>query len=104
MIEIKLQISEVDYASASDSILPVLLERLPLPDNAIAAAALKKIRKLPVGAAHAALKILPQKTKDELAAACVNHYREQLSEKAVSMAGQKGVSLKVDGIQVSVLD
>ncbi|MDE7245691.1 MAG: hypothetical protein K2O18_17200 [Oscillospiraceae bacterium] len=102
MIEVKVKISEVDYISAVDSILPVLLDRVDVPDNPLAAAALQKLKKLPTGAARAALKVLPQGTKDELAAACINHYRDKLSEKAVGMARKQGISLKVEDINVSV--
>ncbi len=100
MIEVKLNISEVDYASAIDLFLHALPDELP--GNPVAAAALHQIKKLPSAAARTALKVMPEDTKNALAAACVNHYSDKISKMAVEMAQKRGVPLKVDGVEAAV--
>ena len=99
MIEIKIKIDEVDYDSAVSTLIPMLLKK-QARNNPIFEV-LKKIEGLPVGAAKAALKVLPRDTKDELAVACLNNYSENISKELVKLLGKNGIRLKVQGIHVS---
>lgn len=104
MIEVKIKISEVDYSAAVDVLMPVLLDKLSSSTNPIVSLVLGKAKGLPANAAKAALDVLPQETKDELAAACLNHYSEEIAKLMTSMAMQKAIKIQVDGVEVAVED
>lgn len=104
MIEMKIKISKVDYGKAVDRLMPVLMEKVEVSGNPIASAVLGRAKGLPAGAAKAALDILPQKAKDELAVACLNHYSDELSKLMVELARQKDISVSVEGIEAAVHD
>lgn len=101
MIEVKLKISEVDYGTAVDVLMPVLLDKLSSSGNPIVQILLEKLNGMSGPAAKAALDMLPQETRDELAAACLNHYSTEISGLMVSMARQKGLRVQVEGVEVS---
>jgi len=104
MIEVKIKISDVDYSAAVDVLMPVLRDKLSVTGNPIFSLVLGKAKGLPANAAKAALDVLPQETKDELAAACLNHYSEEIAKLMASMAMQKGIKIQVDGVEVAVED
>lgn len=101
MIEVKIKISEVDYSAAVDVLMPVLLDKLSTSANPIVSLVLGKAKGLPASTAKAALDMLPQETKDELAAACLNHYSEEIAKLMTDMAQQKGITVRVEGVEVA---
>jgi len=102
MIEVTLKIRDVDYAAAVDTLMPVLLDKLSGSSNPIASLLLGKTRGLSSSAAKAALEVLPKATKDELAAACLNHYSAEISRTIADLAAQRGIHLSVEGVDVTV--
>lgn len=100
-MEIKIMISDIDYIAAIDILAPALADKLSGCSNPVAALAFGRAKDLSVAAAKAALKALPQNTRDELAAVCLNHYREEISRLIVSMAARQSLSLKVQGIEAA---
>lgn len=102
MIEVKIKISEVDYGAAIDVLMPVLLDKLSDSSSPIVKILVGKLKGMSGPAAKAALDMLPQETKDELAAACLNHYSEEISKLMVSVAQQKGIKVQVEGVEVAV--
>ena len=102
MIEVTLKNQDVDYASAVDTMIPVLLERLSHSSNPLASALLVKANGLPATAAKAALEVVPKSVKDELSATCLNHYSTEIAQTISSLAAQKGIYLYVDDVKVSV--
>lgn len=100
MIEMKIKVSDIDYGSAADVLLPMLLEKLSSSADPLTASLLGKLKGLSGGAAKAALSFLPQDVKDELAVACLNHYSDEISRIMVSFAEQKGIGLQVSGVEV----
>jgi len=100
MIEVKIKINEVDYGAAVDVLMPVLLDKLCSLCDPVTKILLGKRMSGP--AAKAALDKLPQRTKEELAAACLNHYSEEISRLMVNVAAQKGIGVQVGGVEVSV--
>lgn len=102
MIEVKINISEVDYSAAADVLMPVLLDRLSASASPLASLALGRAKGVSASAVKAALEVLPQETKDELAAACLNHYSGEISKLMVTMAQQKGLKVQVTGVEVKV--
>lgn len=102
MLEVTLKIQDVDYIAAVDTLMPVLLERLSGSSNPIASVLLRKAKGLSVSVAKAALDTLPTSTKEELAAACLNHYSTELSQAIANLMNQKNISLNVEGIEIAV--
>lgn len=100
MIEVKIKISEVDYGAAVDVLMPVLLEKLSSSSNPIVKIMAGKLNGLSGPAAKAALDMLPQETKDELAAACFNHYSGEIAKLVVNLAEKKGIDVQVDSVEV----
>lgn len=101
MIEVKIKVNDIDYGSAADVLLPVLLEKLSRSADPLTAGLLVKLKGLSGSAAKAALNFLPQDVKDELAVACLNHYNDEISRIMVSFAEKKGIGLQVSGVEVA---
>lgn len=102
MIDIKILVSEVDYESILDSLSPILLDYLSRnSENAFFSSILLKTKGISSVAAKAALKVLPQNTKDELATICLNHYKEDIIHIFTEMLEQKGISIKIEGVEIS---
>ncbi len=80
MIELKLQISEIDYESV-----------LKLFAGALGPAAVSAAR------------ILPESAKEELAAKYLNASAPKLCEKAERMAAERGLHMKITGARASVV-
>lgn len=102
MIKVTLKIQDVDYAAAVDTLAPVLLEKLSGSAHPIASLLLGKATGLSTTAAKAALEVLPQGMKDDLAAACLNHYSAEISQAIANLAAQKDIYLCVEGVGVAV--
>ena len=103
MIDIKISVSNVDYEAALDTLLPVLLEHLSKKtENAFLSSILSKTKGVSSIAAKAALKTLPQDTRDDLAVACLNHYKDDIQRLLTEVSKQKGIALQIDGIDIAV--
>ena len=103
MIDIKISVSNVDYEAALDTLLPVLLEHLSKKsENAFLSSILSKTKGVSSIAAKAALKTLPQDTRDDLAVACLNHYKDDIQRLLTEVSKQKGIALQIDGINIAV--
>ena len=103
MIDIKISVSNVDYEAALDTLLPVLLEHLSKKsENAFLSFILSKTKGVSSIAAKAALKALPQDTRDDLAVACLNHYKEDIQRLLAEASKQKGIALQINGIDIAV--
>lgn len=104
MIDIKVSVGDVDYEAALDTLLPVLIEHLSKKsENSLLSSLLSKTKGISAAAAKAALKTLPQDTKDELAVVCLNHYKEDMARMLTELAGQKGIALKIQSVEVAAL-
>ena len=103
MIDIKISVSNVEYEAALDTLLPVLLEHLSKKtENAFLSSILSKTKGVSSIAAKAALKTLPQDTRDDLAVACLNHYKDDIQRLLTEASKQKGIALQIDGINIAV--
>lgn len=81
--------------------MPVLLDKLSTSANPIVSLVLGKAKGLPASTAKAALDMLPQETKDELAVACFNHYSEEIAKLMTDMVQQRGITVRVEGVEVA---
>lgn len=102
MIEVKVNIQDVDYAAAVDVLMPVLMERMSHSSNTLASSLLGRATGLSATAAKAALEVLPKSVKDELSAACLNHYSKEIAQAVSNLAAQKGIRLHINAVEVAV--
>lgn len=105
MIEIKIQVSEVDYEDALDVLYPILMEHIKqnpkIAENRLAAAIIPKIQSTGAGAIKLLLKALPQETRDELAVACLNKFKDDIPGMLANEAKKRNIGLKIDDVSVS---
>lgn len=102
MIEVKIKISEMDYGTAADALMPVLLDKLSGSGNPVMKILLGKFKGMSGPMAKAALDALPQETKDQLAAACLNHYSDKISRLVVDTAQKNGIKVRVEGVEAAI--
>ena len=82
MIELKLCVSDIDFASVI---------------NAFAG------DKLPAGLTGAAVKLMPQSTKEELACKYINANADKLQTMFTEAAERKGIHLTLSGAQANII-
>ena len=80
MIELKLQVSEIDY----EAVVKLFAGSLG-------------------PAAAAAARMLPESAKEELAAKYLNASAPKLCEKAEQMAAERGLKMKISGAKATVI-
>lgn len=79
MLEMTVLISEVDYSTISERVIPMLLEKTRDGDeNNRIGALLARFAKLPEKAAAAALSVLPQSAKDDIAMYLIRTYDQKV--------------------------
>ena len=71
-------------------------------ENAFLSSILSKTKGVSSIATKAALKTLPQDTRDDLAVACLNHYKDDIQRLLTEVSKQKGIALQIDGINIAV--
>lgn len=102
MINIHVSISEIDYEAALDTLLPIFLEYISEnSDNSFLSTVLSKTKSISSAAAKTAMKALPEKSKEELAVVCLNHYKENMIQMLTEMAAQKGIVVKMNDITIT---
>ena len=97
-MELTVQISDLDYDSVAERLIPILEEQLdgsflgnlPFFPNGI-----------PVRQAAGLIQRLPQAQKDAMLALYVNRNQEKIAAKLERFAAEQGVSVKVGTIKVN---
>ncbi|MEG0156306.1 MAG: hypothetical protein RR626_04975 [Anaerovoracaceae bacterium] len=82
MIELRIQIEDIDYSKAADYVMPAISG------------------KLTGKAAKAALAMLPQKAKDDLAVELLNRYKPEIKKAIEGKAAEKEITIKIVGIDI----
>ncbi len=102
MLEVKINISDLDYGSIAQQALPVVLERLRSSrgDGKIIQI-LQGLGHLPSDAVQMMISAMPQDTRDAIALAFLNSCRDELAEQISKFAAHKGVQLTITGIEAS---
>jgi len=104
MIEIKIQVSEVDYEDALEVLYPILMEHIKrnpqIAGNSLVATMLPKIQGAGRVAAKALIKALPQETRDELAVACLNKFKNDIPRLLTNEAEKRNIGLKIDNVSI----
>ena len=82
MVELKLCVSDIDFASIVNTLAG---------------------DKLPAGLTGAAVRLMPQKAKEELACKYINEHAEKLETMFQEAAAKKGIGLTISGAQATVV-
>lgn len=105
MIEIKIQVSEVNYEDALDLLYPILVEHIKhnpqIAENPLTATIISKIQGAGAVAARALIKGLPQETRDELAVVCLNKFKDTIPELLSNEAKKRNMGLKIDDVFIA---
>lgn len=102
MIEIKIEIDDFNYESAAEEFLPIITENIANHEEAgFVIKMLGKNSSLSAKAAKAALSILPQNTKDEIAVAIIKKYQDEIKRNLMDFATKKGISFQINDLQIS---
>jgi hypothetical protein len=103
MIELKVEISDVDYADIMEKVLPEIMPRLAKNQSEL-------VKKVLVGLAgkgeiaRKALKFLPESLQDEIAVALLSSYKSNILEAVHKLADEQNISITVSDITVELKD
>lgn len=105
MIEIKIKVSDADYGTAIEAYLPVVMEKMSEKEDAgFITRMVGKNSSLSTAVIKAALSVMPQSKKDEIAVACLERYKEDITKNILDFAKDKGLSFRLEDIQISLTD
>lgn len=101
-MEVKIQIDRIDYGGVARRALPIVLERLSAAhEDSKLIPLLQKLGDMPGGAAQSVLNVLPQRTKDQIAAAMLESCRDELAGLINDFAAKKGFDITVSNITLT---
>ena len=100
-MKITVEISELDYKALVEQFLPVVREKMAGKDG-IGAKTLSILAGMPPSIAGNMIDMMPQDKKDELAVMLIEKNKDKIAEKIVKLAGEKGISFKIDDIDAEV--
>lgn len=99
MIELKINIESINYSNVIEQILPQVIEKMEeQSDGGLAVAVLSKLKGVSPAMLKTSLSFLPQEVKDELAIACLEHYKEEVREVINNFANDKNIDIVVGEI------
>ena len=100
MIELRIKLDHIDYGGLAQQALPVVLEKLSeTHGDSKALQILRGLGGLPGGAVKTMLNAMPQGTKDAVALAFLQSYKEELAGQVNHFAQSKGIQVDVVEIQ-----
>lgn len=100
MLELKLTVENIDYSGIAELALPVAKEKLS-EKGGFAGQLLKKIPKEGMNEAFKGiLNMIPQEQQDEILIGIINKYEDKIIEILQNAACDKGVNIKIWGIDV----
>lgn len=97
-LDICVEVGEIGYTGLIRTFLPMARERLASSSDAAAAL----LQKLPLNNADVFLRLIPQASKDAMAAYLLNANQEKLCALAERAAGEYGVCLSIENLNVAI--
>ena len=105
MIEIKIKMINFNYEAAIEEYLPIITQKIANNEDAgFLAKMVDKNSSLSAKVAIAALSVLPQNKKDEIAVAIIEKYKDELEKNLIDFAANKGLSFQLEDIQISSVE
>lgn len=99
MLEINLKVENIDYNSLVDKLLPLIAENYR-DDGSVLGMVLNKTKGMQSSMAKAALSVMPQEKKDELAASLLMKYRSEIIDLLARTARENGVSMDIRDLSI----
>lgn len=104
MIEIKILVKDVDYSNIVDKALPIALEQLSKKkESSILLDTLTKFKGFSGIMLKAALSVLPQELKDEIAVHYLSSYKNDIIGFTNKMAAEKGFKIEIENVEIKNL-
>lgn len=99
MIELHVGIDRIDYGSLAQQAIPIAIRKLSVShgDSKIVHV-LQGLGGIPAGAAKMMLNAMPQDTKDAVALAFLQSFKDELADLINNFAEQKGLALTITDI------
>ncbi len=102
MIELKLQVSDVDYDTLAELLLPAVMEQMGrASDSPLWSRLLLSSQGFTAGAAKAVLARMSKEKKEEMLAGYINKNGSRIAELFMQMAASKGVGMTVSGVEAA---
>lgn len=102
MIKLEVLIKDVDYGDIADKVIPIVLQKLSEKEDKTSklAKVLSGMKGMPNKIVKAALSVLPQQTKDELAVYFLSEYKEDIVSYVNRMAEDKQIAIEVEEVRI----
>lgn len=97
-LDVCVEVGEIDYTGLIRTFLPMARERLASSSDAAAAL----LQKLPLNNADVFLRLIPQASKDAMAAFLLNANQEKLCALAERAAGEYGIRLSIENLNATI--
>lgn len=102
MIKLEIKIRDVDYSDIADKVIPIVLQKLNEKDDKSnkLVKILAGMKGLPNKIVKAALAVLPQQTKDELAVHFLSEYKADIVTYMNRMAEEKQIAIEIEEVNI----
>ena len=100
-MEIKINIDDIDYESAAEMMMPMLIDHFSKDRDNVMAQLLILSQGLTEKAVKAVLSRMTQKQKDELLVKLTNNYKPQIKKLLTDMALSQGIRLTITDVDAS---
>lgn len=97
-LDVCVEVGEIDYTGLIRTFLPIAQEHLASSSDAAAAL----LQKLPLNNADVFLRLMPQASKDAMAAFLLNANQEKLCALAERAAGEYGIRLSIENLNATI--
>jgi hypothetical protein len=105
MLKAVISINSVDYSAVAQTVIPIILEKKKAEAGAgKLVTVLSKLKGLSGKTAAAALKVLPQSTKDDIAISVIQSYEEEILDKVNAFMQDKNLHISVSDIHITKTD
>ena len=91
------EVEKIDYAGLIRTFLPLIRERLAFSSDATVAL----LQRLPLNNVNVFLRLMPQTSKDAMAACLLNANQEKLCDLAERAAGEHGIHLSIENLSAT---
>jgi hypothetical protein len=102
MIRIEILIKDVDYSSIADKVMPFVMQKLSEKGDKTSKLAklISGMKDLPGKIVKAALSVLPQQTKEELAVYFLTEYKDEIVKNMMNLAKEQQVAIEIEDVKV----
>jgi len=101
MIKVEIKIRDIDYGDIADKVIPIVLQKLNEKDEpSKLVKILAGMKGMPNKIVKAALSVLPQQTKDELAVHFLSEYKADIVACINRMAEENQIAIEIEEVSI----